>query len=221
MRETTEKYWELVGEYCAVMQNNGVQVRVKKDKKGLFCSNVENHDNEYRSKYMKSEVKSLDRHKLAAIMVVEGLELNIINAEAIEQELEQDNINIASEKILMLAALDFLKTEINKSIMRELKLDSDTRLATIDKFSYPEPWAYLINGFRNKDIGKVIFPDMKDAKKRSSKTSRTIKKLRQHRLVKKVPRSRRYHVTSKGRKIMGVLIELYHKDYPELIAKAA
>ena len=79
---------------------------------------------------------------------------------------------------------------------------------------------YLINGFRNKDIGKAIFPNMQDAKKRSSKTSRTLKTLRQHGLVKKVPHSRRYHVTSKGRRIMGVLIELYHKDYPELMAKA-
>lgn len=79
---------------------------------------------------------------------------------------------------------------------------------------------YLINGFRNKDIGKTIFPSMKDVKKRSSKTSRTLKKLRQHGLIKKVPHSSRYHVTSKGRRIMGVLIELYHKDYPELIAKA-
>ena len=78
---------------------------------------------------------------------------------------------------------------------------------------------YLINGFRNKDIGKTIFPSIKDAKKRSSKTSRTLKKLRQHGLVKKVPRCRRYHVTSKGRRIMGVLIELHHKDYPELMAK--
>ncbi len=80
---------------------------------------------------------------------------------------------------------------------------------------------YLVNGFRNKDIGKTIFPSIQDAKKRSSKTSRTLKKLRQHGLIKKVPRSRRYHVTSKGRRIMGVLIELYHKDYPKLIAKAA
>lgn len=30
-----------------------------------------------------------------------------------------------------------------------------------------------------------------------------------------------YHVTSKGRRIMGALIELYHKDYSKLIAKAA
>jgi len=78
---------------------------------------------------------------------------------------------------------------------------------------------YLTGGFRNRDIGKVIFPDMEDAKKLSSKTSRTLRKLRQHGLIKKVPRSRRYQVTSKGRRIMGVLIELYHKDYPELIAK--
>lgn len=80
---------------------------------------------------------------------------------------------------------------------------------------------YLINGFRNRDIGKTIFPAIQDAKKRSSKTSRTLKKLRSHGLIKKVPHSRRYHVTSKGRRIMGALIELYHKDYPELIAKAA
>ena len=79
---------------------------------------------------------------------------------------------------------------------------------------------FLINGFRNRDIGKTILPDMRDAKKRSSKTSRILKKLRQHGLIKKVPRSRRYHVTSKGRRIMGVLIELHHKDYPELMAKA-
>ena len=80
---------------------------------------------------------------------------------------------------------------------------------------------YLINGFRNKDISQSILPDMKDTRKRSSKTSRILKKLRQHGLIKKVPRSRRYHVTSKGRRVMGALIELRHKDYPKLAAKAA
>ena len=80
---------------------------------------------------------------------------------------------------------------------------------------------YLINGFRSKDISGTIFPKIQDAKKRSSRTSRILKKLRQHGLIKKVPHSRRYHVTPKGRRIMGALIELYHKDYPELVAKAA
>ena len=79
---------------------------------------------------------------------------------------------------------------------------------------------FLISGFCNKDIRKTIFPGISDDKKRSSKTSRILKKLRQHGLIKKVQRSRRYHVTAKGRRIMGTLIELRKKDYPQLAAKA-
>ena len=78
---------------------------------------------------------------------------------------------------------------------------------------------FLVHGFRNKDIRNIIFPDCKDPKKLSSKTSRLLKKLRCHGLIKKVQRSRRYHVTSKGRRVMGALIELRHKDYPQLAAK--
>ena len=80
---------------------------------------------------------------------------------------------------------------------------------------------YFVNGFRNKDIGKTIFPGIKDPGRLSSKVSRLLKKLRQHGLIKKVPRSRRYHVTSKGRRVMGALIELRHREYPPLAAKAA
>ena len=80
---------------------------------------------------------------------------------------------------------------------------------------------YLISGFRNKDIGKTIFPAISNPQKRSSKVSRLLKKLRQHGLIKKVPKSRRYHVTSKGRRVMGALIELRHRDYPKLAAKPA
>ena len=79
---------------------------------------------------------------------------------------------------------------------------------------------FLLNGFCNKEIRSDIFPNMADVKKRSSKTSRILKKPRQHGLIKKVQRSRRYHVTSKGRRIMGALIELRKKDYPQLAAKA-
>ncbi len=79
---------------------------------------------------------------------------------------------------------------------------------------------FIIHGFRNKDISGKILPGITDLKKRSSKTSRILKKLRQHGLIKKVQRSKRYHVTSKGRRIMGALIELRRKDYPQLAAKA-
>ena len=80
---------------------------------------------------------------------------------------------------------------------------------------------YLISGFRNKDIRQVILPGIKDPVRQSAKTSRILKKLRQHGLIKKVQRSRRYHVTSKGRRIMGALIEFRRKEYPQLAAKKA
>ena len=80
---------------------------------------------------------------------------------------------------------------------------------------------YFINGFRNKDIRNIIFPDIKDDRKLGAKTSRMLKKLRQHGLIKKVPRSRRYMVTSKGRRVMGALIELRRREYPPLAAKSA
>lgn len=80
---------------------------------------------------------------------------------------------------------------------------------------------YFINGFRNKDIRNIVFPDIKDTRKLGGKTSRLLKKLRQHGLIKKVPKSRRYTVTSKGRRVMGALIELRRREYPHLAAKSA
>ena len=80
---------------------------------------------------------------------------------------------------------------------------------------------YVINGFRNRDIRITVFAEQEDDKKQSAKISRLFKKLRNHGLIKKVPRSRRYLVTSKGRKIMGALIGFYHKDFPKLAIKSS
>ena len=78
---------------------------------------------------------------------------------------------------------------------------------------------FLINGFRNKDIRNLIFPNIGDWKKQSSLTSRILKKLRTFGLVRKNSRSRQYHVSSKGRRIMGALIELRRQQFPVLAAK--
>lgn len=80
---------------------------------------------------------------------------------------------------------------------------------------------FLINGFRNKDIRDLIFPEISDWKQRSSLTSRLLNKLRLFGLVRKLSRSRRYHVSSKGRRIMGALIEIRRKHFPILAADVA
>lgn len=77
---------------------------------------------------------------------------------------------------------------------------------------------YLIRGFTNQDIRKELYKGASDIAKVSGKTSRMIAKLRAHGLIRKIPHSRRYLVSDKGRRIMGALIETKRKIYPEYAA---
>lgn len=77
---------------------------------------------------------------------------------------------------------------------------------------------YLIRGFTNRDIRQEIFEDDPDSAANIGKTSRTFAKLRAHGLIRKIPHSRRYLVSNKGRRVMSAMIETKRKTYPELAA---
>lgn len=77
---------------------------------------------------------------------------------------------------------------------------------------------YLIRGFTNRDIRREIYDDDPDSAANRGKTSRAFSKLRAHGLIRKIPHSRRYLVSDKGRRVMGALIETKRKTYPELAA---
>lgn len=77
---------------------------------------------------------------------------------------------------------------------------------------------YLIRGFTNKDIRSSLYPQKPDAPKNRGRMSRTFMKLRIHGLIRRIPHSRRYLVTDKGRRIIGALIETKRKIYPGLAA---
>ena len=78
---------------------------------------------------------------------------------------------------------------------------------------------YLIRGFTNKGIRKTLYPQKASSKQISGKVSREFAKLRAHGLIRKIPHSRRYLVSDKGRRVMGALIETRRKIYPEFAAK--
>lgn len=77
---------------------------------------------------------------------------------------------------------------------------------------------FLIRGFTNQDIRWILCKNNPNTAKARGQTSRTIAKLRAHGLIRKIPHSRKYLVTNKGRRIMGALIETKRKIYPELAA---
>jgi hypothetical protein len=83
---------------------------------------------------------------------------------------------------------------------------------------------YLINGFRNRDLQKVLFAgeakDASEQRKRSGKATRTLRLLRAHGLIQKVPHTHRYLLTQKGRQAIAALHAVREADIHKL-TKAA
>ena len=72
---------------------------------------------------------------------------------------------------------------------------------------------YLIKGFKNADIRRVIFGETNNRKQRvrnAAKVSRLLKKLHVRGLIAKIPHSHCWRVTNKGSKIMGIILDWYN-----------
>ena len=83
---------------------------------------------------------------------------------------------------------------------------------------------FTLNGFRNRDLLKKLYPEVKgnaDQKRRtSSRITRKIRILRAHGLIRKVPKTHRYLLTTKGHKIITPLIAA-HEAPSSLFLEAA
>ncbi len=81
--------------------------------------------------------------------------------------------------------------------------------------------AHHINGFTNKDVRRIIYSKEYNEVKVRNKTTRLIAKLRAHGLIRKAPRSYKYYVSKKGRRIMAGVLFLKQKEYPSFTFKQA
>jgi len=84
---------------------------------------------------------------------------------------------------------------------------------------------FTINGFRNKDIRTLLYSqkslDNKVRRRQSAAITRKFRLLRAHRLIKKVPKSHRYHLTAKGRLAITALLAARNSDTDSLTKLAA
>jgi hypothetical protein len=70
---------------------------------------------------------------------------------------------------------------------------------------------FLIDGFKNRQIREILFPeaassDARTQKRLSGKVTRLLRLLRAHGLIAKVPKTLRYQVTEKGRTSLSVIL---------------
>lgn len=69
---------------------------------------------------------------------------------------------------------------------------------------------FLINGFRNRDVCEHLFgdcPNQRERRRQSGKVTRLLRLLRAHRLIKKVSRTHRYIITTRGSNIITPLLQ--------------
>lgn len=82
-----------------------------------------------------------------------------------------------------------------------------------------------VEGFCNRDVASHLYPTNSDDKTQrariASKVSYRLRILRAHGLIRKSPRRRRYHMTTKGRQIVTALLQAQHATLQQLNAIAA
>lgn len=83
---------------------------------------------------------------------------------------------------------------------------------------------HQLNGFVNKQLREALYGKSKDVslrKKQSGQTTRRIRLLRAHGLIRKVPGSNRYQLTAKGRKVSAAILAASSADTEQLMNMAA
>lgn len=79
---------------------------------------------------------------------------------------------------------------------------------------------FLINGFRNRDVQALRFgapaTEAAERRRRSGQVTRTLRLLRAHGLIHKVPRTHRYLVSEKGRQVIAALHAAREADIQKL-----
>jgi hypothetical protein len=83
---------------------------------------------------------------------------------------------------------------------------------------------HVLRGLRNNDVRQKLFGDSSDKdqiKKDSAKVTRSLGRLHAHQLIAKIPRSRRWKVTSLGNQFMSASIHLREETFPQLLKDAA
>lgn len=83
---------------------------------------------------------------------------------------------------------------------------------------------YATAGFCNRDLASRLYPqalaDPSQRARTASKVSYRLRLLRAHGLIRKLPRQRRYHITTKGRQIVTALLQVQHATLQQLNALA-
>jgi hypothetical protein len=112
------------------------------------------------------------------------------------------------------------RTTLQGQPVRALRVWNDDEVRLLQAVGAGE---FLINGFRNRDILRTLFPHTKtdhERKKRAAHITRRLRILRAHGLIQKVRGTYRYLVTDKGRHLIAAVSASLDADVNALLKVA-
>lgn len=103
--------------------------------------------------------------------------------------------------------------------VRALPIGDPNDIALLQAVSRGE---FATAGFRNRDLRRLLHPTHSDAstadlRKLSARISRQLRILRAHGLIRKLPKSHRYRLTSKGHQLTAALSAIRQTSLKRLI----
>jgi hypothetical protein len=115
-------------------------------------------------------------------------------------------------------------TEPTKIEHRSYAGFNPARLEDLRLFAAVLDGDHIAQGFRNKDIRKALYKsnqDPNDVGRQSAAVGRLLKRLHLRHYVAKVPHTRRWKVTDRGRRVLGDARAVYRRYWPEQFVRNA
>lgn len=134
MEQTTIAYWKLIDSVCAKPHPDFSSLFLDKKLKDAFIKNCDSTYKECKQNNMKDNVSSLDRHKVAAILLTEALKLGIVKSKDEKHIDNASRLFIGPEKVLLICAINYLAQEANRIIAR----CTNPPLEKMNSFSFPD-----------------------------------------------------------------------------------
>jgi hypothetical protein len=107
--------------------------------------------------------------------------------------------------------------------VRALRIGDPTDLALLAAITRGE---FATAGFRNRDLRPLLHPSKRPlaagaARRLSARVSRQLRLLRAHGVIKKIPKTHRYQLTTRGRLLTAALFAARHATIHKLVGSAA
>jgi hypothetical protein len=107
--------------------------------------------------------------------------------------------------------------------VRALRIGDPADVALLQAISRGE---FTTAGFRNRDLRPLLYPSKRapsgaDARRLSARISRQLRFLRAHGVIKKIPKTHRYQLTTRGCLLTAALFAVRHSTLQKLVGSAA